>query len=300
MSNNKRFCRVTASSFSFMVFLFAVFSGCSSAPKKPAEIYTERNIAANQLNLANQTTNQGRFEDALVLLEEARRLALAADDPVLRIKTSMSRGNILFAIGRHEEAFQEWESAAAEGQASGEKVLAALARIYVIKGSLILLDIEGEGETAAAVEEFKARLNREMVLVKSDPYAVAAGNVTLGIAEKQLRRWAEAESAVKKALAFHEKNLYIEDAAYDWFFIASIRSMAGNYDAALQALRTALSFDRRAENSIGLASDWQAMGEVYQKAGRSEESRTSFQRAAEIYRAIGLNERAERLDERLY
>ena len=55
--------------FSLLIALFSflIFS-CSSAPKKAAEIFTERIIAANQLNLANQTANQGRYEDALLIL----------------------------------------------------------------------------------------------------------------------------------------------------------------------------------------------------------------------------------------
>ena len=276
----------------------AFFSGCSSAPKKPVEVFTTRIIAGNQLNLANQSASQGHYEDALLILEEARRLALSTDDPALRIKTSMSRGNILFSLGRHTEAFQEWETAAAEGSASGETVLAALARIYAIRAELVQLSNEkepGDGDGAAAAEEIKTRLAVEMAAVKSDSSSTAVGNIVLGMAEKQMGRWTEAENAVKKALSFHEKNLNLEDAAYDWFLIASIRSVAGNYDSALEALKMAIRFDRRAENGFGLASSWQAMGDVYKKSGKAEESRDAYNRAAEIYRAINLNDLADQL-----
>ena len=282
------------------VILFIFFAGCSSAPKKPVEIFTSRSMAANQLNLANQTANQGRYEDALLILGEARRLALSTDDPQLRIKTSMGRGNILFALGRHDEAFGEWDAAAAEGDASGEGKLAALARIYKIRGTLVRLPNEKSGnDTDAAAEELKTRLVREMAAVRSDSLSTAAGYVTLGLAEKQLGRRAEAESAIKRALDIHEKNLSLEDAAYDWFIIASIRSVKGEYDASLEALKAAINFDRRAENGFGLASSWKAMGEVYKKAGKAEESRAAFARAADIFRAIGLNEQAEELKEQL-
>ena len=281
-----------------IIFCVLLIVGCSSAPKPPTEIFTDRNTATNHLNLAYQTANHGRYEDALFILEEARRLALSTDDPALRIKTSLSRGNFVFALGRHSEAFLEWENAEAEADASGERALAALARIYTIRGRVVLLAAE-TGETGAVVEELKDRLSQEMALVRSDPFSTAVGNITLGLAEKQLGRWAEAESAVRRALAFHEKELVLEDAAYDWFVIGSIRSMAGNYDASLEALRTAISFDRRAENGFGLASSWQAMGDVLQKAGRTEESRAAWRRAADIYRAINLPEQAEELETRL-
>jgi tetratricopeptide (TPR) repeat protein len=135
-----------------------------------------------------------------------------------------------------------------------------------------------------------------MGVVRSDQLSTAAGYVTLGMAEKQLRRWAEAENAVRQALAIHEKSLSLEDAAYDWFIIASIRSVAGNHNAALEALRMAISFDRRAENGFGLASSWQAMGDVFQKAGRPGDSESAYRRAAEIFRALGFIDRAEKLE----
>jgi len=279
--------------FAVLFFSFAVFSGCSSAPKKAAEVFTDRNTAIKQLDLANLTANRGHYEDALVILEGARKLALSTDDPSLRLNTSISRGNFLFALGRHQEASAEWKRAADEGDASGETVLAALARIYLIRASVVLLDTE---TGAANVQELKDQLSREMTAVKSDANATAVGNITLGLAEKQMERWAEAESAVRKALSYHENELFLEEAAYDWFLIASIRSMAGNYDTSLEALNTAIRFDRRAENGFGLASNWQAMGDVLLKAGRGGESAAAWSRAAEIYRAIGLNNLAEKVE----
>jgi tetratricopeptide (TPR) repeat protein len=275
------------------LFSLALFSGCSSAPKKAAEIFADRNTATNQLDLANQTANRGRYEEALVILEGARNLALSTDDPVLRIKTSTSRGNFLFALGRVDEAFAEWESAASEADSSGEPVLAALARIYSIRASIVLLD---GGAGTANPEELKNQLNSEMTAVRQDNNATAVGNITIGLAEKQLGRWAEAESAVRRALSFHESGLFLEEAAYDWFLIASIRSMAGNYNAALEALDAAIGFDRRAENGFGLASSWQARGDVLSKAGRAAEAAAAWSRAAEIYRAIGLNDLAEKTE----
>jgi len=281
--------------FTILFFSLAVFSGCSSAPKKATEIFTDRNTAIKQLALADYTANRGRYEDALVILDGARKLALSTDDPSLRLRTSMSRGNYLFALGRNQEAFAEWKSAADEGDASGEPVLAALARIYSIRAQIVLLDTEAGASNA---DELKEQLSRETAAVKSDDNATAVWNITLGLAEKQMGRWAEAENAVKKALSYHEKELFLEDTAYDWFLIASIRSMAGNYDKSLEALNMAIRFDRRAENGFGLASSWQAMGDVLLKAGRGGESTAAWRRAAEIYRAIGLNNLAEKLEEK--
>jgi len=282
--------------FFIIFFLFVIFSGCSSAPKKAAEIFTDRNTAIKQIDLANYTANRGLYDSALVILEGARKLAVGADDPSLRIKTAISRGNFLFALNRKEEAIDEWKSASDEGDASGEPILAALARIYSIRAQIVLLETE---PGTANVEELKKQLISEMAVVKSDANATAIGNVTLGLAERQMGNWGEAEKAVNDALSYHEKGLFLEEAAYDWFLIASIRSMNGKYDTSLDALEKAISFDRRAENGYGLAFSWKAKGDVYSKmGGKEKDAQAAWSRAAEIYRAIGLDNLAEKLEEK--
>ena len=288
----------------FAVFFLACLSGCSSAPRRPEEIFVTRNTAASQLDLANYSAAQGRFEDALVILEDAWRLVLATDYPPLRINTTISRAGILFSLGRADEAFEAWERARAEAEASGLPLLAARARIHAIRARLVTLSaeyeagvyLEGGQQADARAEELRAQVLGEIAVVRSDPVSAASGYITLSIAEKQLRRWAEAENSARRALRIYERNRLLEDAAYAWFIIASIRSVSGNHDAALEALRTAIAFDRRAENAFGLASSWHAMGDVYRNAGRGEESRAAHRRAADIYRAIGLNSHAEELE----
>ena len=286
---------------SFLIFL----SSCSSTPRQTGEVFIERDMALAHLNLANQTANRGRYEEALMILEEARRLAVSTDDPSLRIRSSLSRGNFLFFLGRTEEAFLEWESASLEGETSGQSSLAALVRIYAIRARILLLTDESDktpvggssvGGANSTAEELRARLNREIVLVRGNDISTAAAYITLGLAERQLGRWDNAEMELRRALDIHQRNNNLEDIAYVWFLIASVRSLAGNHAASLEALRAAIDFDRRLENGFGLASSWQAMGDVYQNAGRFEESKAARRRAAEIFRAIGFTQRAEILE----
>ena len=295
--------RLFVQRFAALLLFFIVMVSCSSAPKKPAAVYTDRNMAVNQLDLANRMANQGRYEDALMILGDARRLAVSVDDPPLLIRTSIAYGNLLFSLGSHSEAFGHWESALVEAESSGERDLAALAHIYAARGRLMLIGNFASGNEA---EEIRNQVNGFISSIRSDILAQAAGYLVLGMAEKELGRYAEAERAVRRALDIHEKNLYLEEAAYDWFFIASIFSVAGRYDDALAALQTAIDFDRRAENGFGLASSWQAMGEVYQKKSAAAVNAGSdrinavraFLRAAEIYRAIGLYEAAQNAEAR--
>jgi tetratricopeptide (TPR) repeat protein len=227
-------------------------------------------------------------------LEEARRIAISVDDPSLRIRTGLSRGNILFSLGRREEATAAWNAALAEAETLKTQELAAICRIYGARGRLLGAAADaasGAGTTegaAQAAAEVKAELNRELGFIKTDQLSLALGWTVMGLAEKESRRFTEAEAAVKKALAVHEKGNYLEQAAYDWYLIASIRSVAGRYDGACEALEQAIALDRRAENSWGLATDWRALSEVYRKAGKTAEAEAAAEHSAEIFKSLGI------------
>jgi tetratricopeptide (TPR) repeat protein len=269
----------------FFLTLF-VLGSCSSAPKRPAELFTIRNETETQLNLANREADRGNYEGALTLLEEARRLAASTDRPPLLVRVWLAQGNVLFSLGRIEEARALWNAALAEAERAGEEELAAASRIYMARGALIL------GEDAAAPEKVIAAVTEDLARLKSDKLTGALGWTVIGLAEKERRRWTEAENALEKALVLHVEGRYLELAAYDWYLIASVRSVSGRYDPALEALSQALTLDRRAENTYGLGMDWLAIGEVYKKADRRDEAAAAYRRSAEIFRSINLEKEA--------
>jgi tetratricopeptide (TPR) repeat protein len=270
------------------------WGGCSSAPKRPAAVFVIRNMAETQLELANIAADQGRYNQALAALEEARRLAISVDDPGLLIRSGLSQGNALFSLGRAAEAAGVWEAALAEALRAGEGELAALTRIHIAR-SRLLSDSAGPGTAA----EVKAQVTGEIGVIKTDKLAIALGWIVIGLAEKEERRWADAETAVKKALEIHEKDNYLGQAAYDWFLIASIRSGSGQYAAAVEALEKAIGFDRRAENSYALGMDWRAVGDVQKKAARAPEAAAAYGRSLEIFRSLGFEAEAATVESRL-
>jgi tetratricopeptide (TPR) repeat protein len=273
-------------------FALFVLGACSTAPKRPAELFTLRNETETQLNLANREADRGNYEGALALLEEARRLAVSTDRSPLLIRVWLSQGNVLFSLGRIEEGASLWASALAEAERAGEAELAAACRIYRAWGALRF----AEGNTD--LRELIRAVTGDLALVKSDPLSGALGWTVIGLAEKDLGRWSEAENALENALAIHERERYLELAAYDWYLVASVRSVSGRYDAALEALSRALDLDRRAENSYGLGMDWLALGDVYTRAARADEAAAAYGRSGEIFRAVGLDREAVEAERR--
>jgi tetratricopeptide (TPR) repeat protein len=270
-------------------FLLPVLCGlllvsCSSAPKRPTEVFVLQTTTETQLKLANTEADRGNYTEALSLLAEAWRMAVSTDRPALRVRVGIARGNVLFYLGRRQEAEAAWEAARKEAEAAGDRVLAAACRIYRQRGVL--------SANGSAAEEVLAVVQAELAEVKSDKLFTALAWTVIGLAEKELGRFENAEKSLRNALSIHEGGRYLEQAGYDWYLIASVRSVAGNYQGALAALDAALGFDRRAENTFALGMDWTARGDVFHKMGEEDEAVAAWRRAAEIFRSLTLEEQA--------
>ncbi|MDR2493829.1 MAG: tetratricopeptide repeat protein, partial [Spirochaetaceae bacterium] len=265
--------------------LALALGGCSSAPKRPAEIFASRNAAERQLDLANKEADRSRYDSALEILKEVRRLAVSVDDPRLLIREAVTRGTVLYALGSTGEAAEVWAQALDEANTAKEEELAGTVRLYMAKSRLL-----ASPEAAGAVLE-EAR--QEIARMRAEKLSIAFGWTVVGLALKERGEWAEGEDAIKRALEIHEKNNYLEQAAYDWYLIASIRSVAGGYEGAVEALRNAIAFDRRSENTYGLAADWRALGDVYKKAGSLPESRAAYRRSLDIFRSLDFEAEAD-------
>jgi len=267
----------------------SLIAACSTPPENPGDVFDIRRQAETHLALGSKDADQGSFETALLMLDEALRLAVAADDPGLRIRVGLSRGNVLFSLGHREEAETAWNDALGEAERAGSSELAAVSRVYIARGKLLSpASVDG----ASSAQTIRDEVTRNLPSIK-DRYYTAFAWTIIGLAESKLERYAQAEAAARRALEIHEKDRYFELAAYDWFMIASFRSLAGNYRGAIQALESAIAFDRRVENSWGLASDWRALGDVNRKAGDRDAAHTAYLRAAQIFRAMGNDEAAE-------
>jgi len=277
----------------YILLLLLLISACSSQPKKTGDIFDLRKRAEAQLDMGNKQADRGGLEIALILLDEAVRLAVAADDSGLRIRAKLSNSNVLFSLNRREEAEEGWNEALAEAERVGNTEWAAMCRVYIARGKLL----SDDGKTTAA--SLRDELQQAVSQLKSDRFSIAFAWTVMGMAEKELGRYAEAEAAIRRSLEIHEKDLLFELAAYDWYMIASFRSLSGDYRGGLQALENAITFDRRVENSWGLASDWRAMGDVHYKMGDFEAARAAYIRAAEIFNALGNETAAEQALSRL-
>jgi len=263
----------------FTAVTVALFSvSCSTAPKDPGDVYNLRSHAEALLEAANKDAGRGNFENALLLLDECKRMAILADDCSLIIRSCLSRGNVLLTLGKTDEAFSEWEFAVGEAQRFGNAELLSVSKIFRARGNLI----SGRADAQAVLDE----ADRESANIKKDPLYLAFSWQVKGLALRALGSYRQAEDAVKRSLEIHERDRYLENASYDWYTIASIRSLAGDTAGALSALDASIALDRRIENSWGLAASWRAKGDVYRRASRHDEADEAYRHALAIYLAM--------------
>jgi len=273
----------------FFILSF-LFLSCSTAAKNSGEIFTLRTQSETWLRAGNREAEQGKFKEAIVLLTDAKRYAIMADDSSLIIRSCLSRGNVLYSLGISNEAFAEWEHAVAEAKRFGDEELLAVSLIYLARGNLI-----SEKVPARSVLD---EVNRESAKIKKNSLFLAFSWQVKGLAHRSLGSFSDAEAAFRRSLEIHLRGKNMENASYDWFTIASIRSLAGNTQGALLALQESIKIDQRIENSWGLAASYRAMGDVYRKIGNNQAD-AMYIRARMIYAAMGNDHEVAQMDIRI-
>ena len=276
-----------------IIIILISLTHCSSAPKNPGDIFTMRKNAEAALELGNKEADRGSFNEAALQLEEALRIAISIDDPSLRLRANLSLGNLMFILGNREEAQENWNKALAESKDIDNTELAAICRIHIARGNILMSDDKNR------IRTLRDEVSKDMAFIRSERQYTAFSWTVIALAEKELGNFSDAEAAVMRSLAIHEKDKYFELAAYNWFMIASFRSLSGDSKGAISALHNAIIFDRRVENAWGLASNWRALGDVHKKAGNLKESNAAYTRSAEIFRAIGNAETADEVLSRI-
>jgi len=272
-----------------LLIIFGLGS-CSTAPKITGDVNVIRRTVEIGLESVNREVGQGNFVNAENFLIEYKRLAILTDDSSLIIRVCLSYGNVLLSLGKANEAYAEWDNAIAEAQKSNNKELLSVAKIFKARGDLLL----EKGTPQSVIDE----VNREIVNIKNNLFTAYSWQ-TKGLAQRATGSYGEAEESIKKSLDIHEKAKALESVSFDWYTIASIRSLAGNSEGALKALETAITFDRRIENSFGLAANWRAIGDIYRKMGRNEDALEAYKRSRAIFKAMGNENEVTDVDNRM-
>ncbi len=285
------------------VILLLSFASCSSAPKRPMSVTGAADKAYVFFESGNEGLTKGDLRQAGKDLEKAYNIAVSIDDSSLLCRVSLSA--IVYKIlkgdienGESDGPFSSYScndllSMAEDFASRTENAL--LKDICPVYHARILLSgnpvpVENAEKAVSVIE------GKDKIFAK-EPFYLGFYYRTMGDALRVLEKYQEAGAMYEKAAEIHLKDRYLYELGVDWYSCAAVRSLAGNKKTALEAVDTALKYDRAAENTFAIASDYEAYARILLKHSPSREDMASALRAlkwaSEVFASGGFTVQAE-------
>lgn len=295
-AKDRFFSLMKTAAFSSLAALSLFLFSCSSAPKRPMMETTVYQQALDRYEVANAQLISFETNQAVSNLQIAQRLACSIDNVDLLCKVYLSAviwrlsstgetdGNPTIFDGKSAEELLSAANTFAK-RSKNEQFLSSVASVYEQK---VLLS--NGGEVSAQ------RITQAQKDFSKDSYYLAFSYRTLGDVYTRQKNWSQAIAAYQEAAALHTKNRYLIEIGLDWYSLARAQSLSGKTDAAIDSLNTALSFDKAAENSGAIATDYLALAKLLMKGNPSETDRAKARDAAlwagEVYESAGFEDEA--------
>ena len=273
---------------SILIVTLALFTACSSAPKRSMQVSTVYSSAAEMIESANSCILTGDYDKAGFFLSAAENQAMSIDNYDLLCAAALARCSLNLSLNPPEiETAQNYVNYArnfAKNCADPKKQQAIVdlsqARVSIAQGS------------------YNGNLENIKKELKGDDYYSAQVLQVEGDFYKLKNDFTGADKAYTAAAKSFTDNRYLSEIGICWYKAAQARSLAGNKDGALQAMEQAIFYDRAAENSLALGSDYYAVGLILLKGNPSSNEKTraaeAFTHSAEIYTAVNAEELAKR------
>ena len=273
-------------------FLFSILCiflvACSSAPKRSMQVSTIYSTATEMIESANSCILTGDYDKAGFFLSAAENQAMSIDNYDLLCATALARCSLNLSLNPPEidiaQKYVDYAKGFVNNCADPKKQQAIVdlsqARVSIAQGS------------------FNGSLDNIKKELKSDDYYSAQVLQVEGDIYKLNKDYAAADKSYTAAAKSFTDNRYLSEIGICWYKAAQARSLAGNKDGALQAMEQAIFYDRAAENSLALGTDYYAVGLILLKGNASsgEKNRAvqAFRHSAEIFTAVNAEELAKR------
>ena len=287
-------------SISIFISILILFAACSSSPKRLMAINTIKNSCKDSIESANACILSGNYQQAEEILAIARTQALSIDNYDLLLSVSLAHVSLYLSFNP-----PEIEKAKKYIDESYDLVP------YTVKEKESEL-LCAMGEARILIAQNAVQENFKMITDKMDhakrvfresPYNHAQCDSILGDVYRLAGKYKEADKLYNEAAKLFTDQRYLSEIGITWYKIAQNQSQSGNKKGALQALNTAIQYDRLAENSMALGADYYIKAVILLKGNYSEANKAEAKRAlihsAEIYAAANLPELAAKSRELL-
>ena len=283
----------------FLIVVLVLAIACSSAPKRSMQVSTVYSSAAEMIESANSCILSGDYDKAGFFLSAAENQAMSIDNYDLLLAASLARCSLALSQNPPDIETAHKYTGYAQGFVKNcadpkkQQAIVALSqvRVEVAKASN---DEAADINTSALL----SKLDENKKNVKGDPYYEAQFIQVEGDIYKLNKNFTQADKSYSAAAKAFTDNRYLSEIGICWYKAAQARSLAGNKTGALQAMEQAIYYDRAAENSLALGTDYYATGLILAKgspsAGEKERAVQAFNHSAEIFSAINAEELAQR------
>ncbi|WP_407428685.1 hypothetical protein [Treponema sp.] len=264
------------------LIIAGLFFSCSSSPERVMLVSDGSNVAYSQLEEANNSIIEGKYARTYDLLNSAYNISLSVDNTDLLCKIFLS--GIVFKIAvpdfyADEDSFLKSEkeillqnARKLAGRSQDKKVLINLCSVYEVRIQLENeLKLNGKKLSSEKAGSFLSVLDNAQSYISKDPYYYAYSFRTKGDVCLAVQDYSGAQKNFEAAAKIHTKERYLVEIGLDWYCAARSYSLAGKKSEALSAIQNALKYDKDAENTPAIASDYSAYSKILLKGSPDEE-----------------------------
>ncbi len=260
-----------------------IFAGCSSTQKLlPGESVVKRNKAAEFSEYGTKYYNEADYSQALDFFLLALKHNTLINSEKGIVESYNSIGKTYLDAGKISTA---------ENYFSKAREIAD----HMNDSGLIIRCINNKGEVLLAKKDYSDALKtfKKAYSMIEDPSKYEDSSVilhNLGVAYKRMGEYGKAEENLLLSLKYNTNNEKIKEMASDNYVLASIYSKNENFPRALSFIDQALEYDRRTENSFGIAKDLAAKGLILRKSGEKKEAYYTFKKGALVAESLSIPE----------
>lgn len=243
------------------------------------EIEFTKGIVLELFLRARICRNEGLYDDALNLLNDARRINDDEDDLEYKIKILNELGSVYRRISQLDKSLEHHEQAL--NLLSNYNDEDELTTTYVYLG--IINDIKGNYDRALSYHQQALELNKK----QNDLRGIAGSIHNIGILYQKLEKYPQALDYYSRALKYWEKLNSQSGLASTYNSLGGVNELTNNPTEALKYYKLALEIWEKSgsKNSISIAVH--NIGSVYAELGNYEEAIKFLQQAIEIREELG-------------
>ena len=277
------------------LLLLFLNTACSSGPKSQMFITTVQDSCLDSIEAANACILNGNYEQAEELLEKARLLAVSIDNYDLLLSVSLTHVSLYLSYNPPEiEKAKQYLNQANELTGNTNRMQESELLCAMSEARILIAQNDIQKNFKMIVD----KMDDAKKVFKNNPYNHAQCDSILGDVYRLSGKYKDADKIYKESAKLFTDNRYLSEIGITWYKIAQNHSQSGNRKEALEALETAIFYDRCAENSMALGADYYIRAVILLKASPSEKDKADAKKAlkhsAEIYSAAGRKELAEK------